>query len=336
MNTKWLNLVIAFSLCIGIPIILSGIISGGAVNDATSDVTNLFVSDQMSVQQTTSNVAISENSIKISVLTKDGDVEQMELNEYTTCVVLAEMPASFEIEALRAQAVVARTYALRRQRKNGKHDTAEVCMDPSCCQGYCTKEEYISSGGSETDYLKIKNAVEDTAYNVLIYNSELIEATYFSCSGGYTEDASEVWGEDVPYLQAIKSPGEEHAAHFTDTITFKTADFMKRLGVGSKDSSVPLLGNITYTDGNGVDEIVVCGKTLKGTEMRKLLGLRSTAFALTEVGDSVIITTRGYGHRVGMSQYGADAMAVLGNTYDQILAHYYAGTELISYTSYSD
>lgn len=264
-------------------------------------------------------ISAEEHEKRICVLLENGTVADMELDTYLTGVLLGEMPASFEEEALKAQSVVARTYAL----KNQKHDNAAVCTDSTCCQAYCGEEDYLSAGHPVVDLEKIRVAVMDTENLVLTYQGSLIDATYFSCSGGRTEDALAVWGSDVPYLQAVDSPGEEHAAHYIDTVRFSTAEFTELLQVPDTD-----IGAITYTDGGGVDTIQIGGVSYTGTQVRQLLGLRSTAFVMTSVGDTVTVTTKGYGHRVGMSQYGADAMAAAGSNYQQILAHYYPGTEL--------
>lgn len=270
------------------------------------------------------------SSEDVSVLLDDGSVTTMELSEYLTAVLLREMPAEFEIEALKAQAVVARTYTLRRLDMKPKHSNAAVCTDPGCCQGFCLPESYIRAGGNEEGVQKIFDAISATAGEVLIYDNQLIEATYFSCSGGMTEDAAAVWGSEIPYLVATESPGEEKAAHYTDTVTFTTEEFAKKLGISIPAQKGLRTENIAYTPGGGVEIIRICGQDYTGTFLRRKLGLRSTAFVLSVVGNTVTITTKGFGHRVGMSQYGADAMAVQGNTYRQILAHYYRGTELVS------
>lgn len=271
--------------------------------------------------------------ILLSVLSSSGAVAKIELDEYLTGVVLREMPADFEYEALKAQAVVARTYTLRRHQKGSKHDQADICTDSSCCQGYRDSEEYLSAGGTQADVEKISKAVKDTKDLVLTYDGELIEATYFSCSGGQTEDAKAVWGSDVPYLQSIESPGEEHAAHYTDTVTFSKENFLRLLGCNAPASSADWIGPITYTEGGGIDTIRICGVTYSGTQLRQRLGLRSTAFVITVLGNTVTVTTKGFGHRVGMSQYGADAMAVQGSSFSEILTHYYQGVTLTQYKS---
>ena len=266
-------------------------------------------------------------AVMIRVLTDSG-VQEMELNDYLTGVVLAEMPASFELEAHKAQAVVARTYTLRAASGKSKHEEAVVCTNSACCQGFVSEEDYLMGGGAEEGAAQIRGAVEETSGQVLFYEGELIEATYFSCSGGYTEDAVAVWGTDVPYLQAVASPGEEHATHYSDTVSFTREAFLEALGLKSDDAPREWIGQIRHTEGGGVDTIEICGEVFRGTELRKALGLRSAAFTLQTGADTVTITTRGYGHRVGMSQYGADAMAASGSTYEEILAHYYQGTTL--------
>ena len=262
----------------------------------------------------------------VSVLSEDG-VITMELEEYICCVVLAEMPADFEMEALKAQSVVARTYTCRRL-NNPKHDSANVCTEPSCCQAYLSCESFLENGGTQQSVEKVQAAVLDTAGQALFYGGDFIEATYFSCSGGKTEDALAVWGSDVPYLQSVSSPGEEKATHYTDTVTFSVAEFCEKLNIHSDDLYHFGIESITYTEGGGVATIDIGGKTYTGTSVRQKLGLRSTAFVMTWAGETVTVTTKGFGHRVGMSQYGAEAMAAQGADYVSILEHYYQGATL--------
>lgn len=271
---------------------------------------------------------ISSDPLTMLLTQPDGTVTEMGLDTYLTGVVLAEMPASFETEALKAQAVVARTYTLKAAETGGKHGNGSVCTDHTCCQAYIAPADY--SGGTE-NMEKIRSAVEATSGLVLTYGGQLIEATYFSCSGGSTEDAVAVWGTDYPYLRATDSPGEENAAWYTDTVTFTPDEFAQRLGQTLTGTPKSWLGFTTYTAGGGVNSMRIGNRDYKGTELRSLLGLRSTAFTVSMEADTIRITTKGYGHRVGMSQYGADAMAVAGNTFDEILAHYYKGTSLVQF-----
>ena len=268
-----------------------------------------------------------EKTVWIPVRSDDGSTAQINLEEYLVGVVLGEMPAYFETEALKAQSVVARTYTLKTVAAGGKH-TGAICTDSGCCQAYTSEEVFLETGGSWKDLEKIRNAVFSTAGEVLTYENELIEATYFSCSGGSTEDAAAVWGTDYPYLRAVSSPGEEEAAYYTDTKSFEKDVFCAALNITPSGKPESWLGRPTYTPGGGVASITVGGKDFTGTQLRSLLGLRSTALSFAVEGERIIVTTKGFGHRVGMSQYGADAMAVAGNDYTRILAHYYPGTSL--------
>ena len=262
----------------------------------------------------------------------NGTVEDMDMDSYLVGVVCAEMPASFETEALKAQSVVARTYAQKAYTTLGKHGDGSVCTRSSCCQAYLSEEDYLAQGGTQEDLEKIKAAVTATSGYVLTYGGELIEATYFSCSGGSTEDAAAVWGTDFPYLQAVSSPGEESAAHYTDTVTFTPRQFQNALGVILTGTPKSWFGTTTYTEGGGVATMMIGGEPYTGTQLRSLLNLRSTAFTVSPSEEAITITTQGYGHRVGMSQYGADAMAVTGSSYEEILSYYYQGTELTQIT----
>lgn len=255
----------------------------------------------------------------------------MDLEEYVRGVVLAEMPASFENEALKAQAVAARTYTLRVLSMGGRHTPGAICIDSYCCQAYISDADFLLETGTSLDWEKVKQAVEDTAGMVLTYNGKLIDATYFSCSGGRTEDAAAVWGSDVPYLQAVDSPGEEGASVYENEKYFSAAEFAQRLGRILDGTPDQWFGQVTKTDGNGVATMVIGGITYTGTQLRSLLGLRSTAFTVAADAKGITLITKGYGHRVGMSQYGAEAMAVQGSNYQQILAHYYRGTVIDKY-----
>lgn len=257
----------------------------------------------------------------------DGTWEETDLDAYLVGVVLAEMPASFEEEALKAQSVAARTYAWKANITGGKHGDGSVCTQSDCCQGYLSQEDYIRKNGSWENLEKVRRAVYATSGQVLTYEGQLIEATYFSCSGGSTEDAQSVWGAELPYLRSVDSPGEEAAAGFWDREVFSYDDFQKELGVTLEGEPEDWFGETTYTEGGGVASLEIGGEAYAGTLLRSKLNLRSTAFSVA-VGEQIVITTRGYGHRVGMSQYGADAMAVRGKTYREILAHYYQGTQI--------
>lgn len=286
------------------------------------------VAEQNPLPPVSTQVQEAQQAELLRVRMPDSTVQSMELEQYMVGVLLGEMPVDFEPEALKAQAVAARTLAVKSKKQGFKHDGADVCTSSGCCQAYLSEEAFLEQGGSQEALKKVRLSVSETAGEVLTYEGELIEATYFSCSGGRTEDAVAVWGTEIPYLGAKDSPGEEQATHFTDTMKLSTAEFASKLGM--RQNSVPItVDSVAYTQGGGVDKIILNGKTYTGMQMRKALGLRSTAFVIRIVGDSVTITTRGFGHRVGMSQYGAEAMAVRGSNYREILSYYYPGTELV-------
>ncbi len=331
MRCKIYEAVFALVLGIMIPACLFSVLEGRIESGQAgyAETTEVSMPEETLMFEPDTSSGVSKN--EISILFSETDTRTMELEEYLVGVILAEMPSSFELEALKAQAVVARTYALRQYQNSDKHDGAAVCINASCCQGYISPEEYIANRGTAASVDKVKDAVYGTRNIVITYQNKLIEATYFSCSGGKTEDALAVWGADVPYLQATDSPGEEKANNYVSRVTFTKEEFAERLGLKTIGPCETWVGEISYTEGNGVDSIVICGVPYSGTQLRKLLELRSTVFVITGVGDNIIITTKGFGHRVGMSQYGAEAMAAKGYKYQDILYHYYKGVNLTEY-----
>lgn len=261
------------------------------------------------------------------ILVRQGDAKvEMELEEYVVGVVLAEMPAEFEPEALKAQAVVARTFAWKAFTTGGKHADGSVCIDPGCCQGYIAPGHFLQAYGIDEELARVRFAVSASAGQVLTYQEELIEATYFSSTAGYTEDAAAVWGSSYPYLVSKESPEQVDE----ESVAFSRAYLEKALGVQLEENTDRWFTQWEYTSGEGVAAVTVGGQRFSGTLLRKKLKLRSTAFSVTVQNDAAIFRTRGYGHRVGMSQLGADAMAVSGSAYQEILSYYYTGTELKS------
>lgn len=270
----------------------------------------------------------SENTPLISVENENDNVE-MELDTYVLGVLLGEMPADFELDALKAQAVAIRTYTLRSMIRGNKHACAAVCTNSACCQAFVDPNSYA---GSEEKMEKVKQAVKETSNQVLTYQGNLIEATYFSCSGGKTEDAVAVWGTDVPYLKSVESPGEESAKNYHCTQRFGMNTFLSKLGL-PKDLHLSEEDiRIDYSAGGGVVQMHIAGNAYSGVQIRTLLELPSTALSLEIADDQIVIKTKGNGHRVGLSQYGAEAMAVSGKSYEEILAHYYLGTNLATFT----
>ena len=270
----------------------------------------------------------SKNNLRTILIEDKNGIVQMELEEYIVCVLLGEIPANFETEALKAQAVATRTYTLRRYIDNNKHETAHVCVEASCCQAYLSESKYLSLGHTYTQLEKVKAAVMQTSCQVLTFNGELIEATYFSCAGDKTESAVDVWGVEVPYLVSVESPGEENSKNYQSKVILTVEKFVDRLGL-------PYIENIqgddiivSYTAGGGVEQAIIAGEIFSGQDLRAMLDLPSTVIRIDIVDEIVKITTKGNGHRVGMSQYGAQAMAQNGKSYEEILMHYYSGVKL--------
>lgn len=265
---------------------------------------------------------------EVLVLTPDGH-ERMRMDVYLTGVLFAEMPVSFSMEALKAQAVAARTFTLRTSRSSD-HNGA-VCTDNSCCQAW--RDPDVLQEISPDAYDKVQLAISETDGVVATYQGDLIDAVYFSCSGGKTEDAADVWGGEVEYLQSVDSPGEEIAVYHNDTVSLSVSAFSEIVleKQPMADLSGPphdWIGEAAYTEGGGIDTLNIGGQVFGGTALRAMFGLRSTAFSVLITDETVQFETSGFGHRVGMSQYGAEAMARSGAEYGEILLHYYSGVTL--------
>lgn len=271
----------------------------------------------------------------ITVLT-DGGAVTMDMQEYLVGVVAAEMPASFQEEALKAQAVAARTYAMYCA-LGQKHGDAQVCTDYTCCQAWQSEEALRQKWGGNYDACsqKIRAAVEATAGQYLSYEGQPVFAAFHSSSAGATEDCGQVWNPS-PYLVSVSSPETaEDVPNFVSTVDCTPLDFRDTLLYAHPEADFTgeesgWIGEISLDGSGRVASAVLGGVSMKGTELRQLFGLRSTAFCLEYTGESFRFTVTGYGHGVGMSQYGANVMAREGGTYTGILAHYYPGTVLVS------
>ena len=271
----------------------------------------------------------------ITVLT-DGGTVTMDMQEYLVGVVAAEMPASFQDEALKAQAVAARTYAMYCA-KGQKHGEAQVCTDYACCQAWQSDEALRQKWGGDYDTYsqKIRAAVEATAGQYLSYEGQPVFAAFHSSSAGATEDCGQVWNPS-PYLVSVSSPETaEDVPNYISTVECAPLDFRDTLLYAHPEADFTgeesgWIGEIRLDGSGRVASAVLGGVSMKGTELRQLFSLRSTAFQLEYTGESFRFTVTGYGHGVGMSQYGANVMARQGETYTGILAHYYPGTVLVS------
>lgn len=272
---------------------------------------------------------------KVRVLLEDGTVDEQTMAEYLWSVVAAEMPAAFEEEALRAQAVCARTYTLWKGEKSGKHGDADVCTDSACCQAYVTREEAAERWGEQAEAYgeKIAAAVADTDGTVILYEGQPIQAVFFSSSSGATEDAQAVWGSSLPYLASVDSPEGEEVPNYRSVVTLTAEEaraLIRSAYPGADVSGTPdkWSSGVTYTASGRVAELEIGGVTLSGGAARSLFSLRSACFQVETGEDSVTFSVTGYGHGVGMSQYGANAMAKAGSSWQEILNHYYTGVTL--------
>lgn len=270
-----------------------------------------------------------------------GKVEKVDFEEYVINVVASEMPSSFEIEALKSQAVAARTYAMSKvikfeEKEPESHPKAPVC-NTTHCQVYKSKEtllEIHDVGWAKEGYEKIKKACKDTEGEMIYYKGQLImQPLFFSSSGGQTENSEDVFSDEYPYLISVSSPYEEGASHSNEKKSFEVSELESTLNSFYKDrntgkiepSNVKVLSR---TAGGRVDEIRVGECIYKGTEIRNALGLSSTLFSIEFDSEKVVFTSSGFGHGVGMSQYGANGMAKEGKDYKEILTHYYTGTDV--------
>lgn len=264
-------------------------------------------------------------SVGVVVERESQEKETVSLEEYVIGVVAAEMPAAFEEEALKAQAIASRTYIVKNMVDGAGNEVTDTVKN----QVYQNEEELKEKWGKDYDKKmeKIKEAVESTEGQVLTYNGELITAAFFSTSNGYTESSKDVWGGDYPYLQSVVSPWDKEVDRFLEEQVLSVAEVEEKLGVHlNGDNTVGTI--LSYTEGNRVAEVQFSGKRLTGKEIRTQLGLRSADFTWKQEGTDVIITTKGYGHGVGMSQYGANGMAKEGKTYKEILQYYYVGVDI--------
>lgn len=274
-----------------------------------------------------------DESQTIRVLQSDGTVETMTLADYLWGVVAAEMPASFQTEALKAQTVAARTYCFYQRAGSGdKHPGADVCTDYTCCQAFLTREQAAVGWGENarryTD--KVAQAVADTDGLLCLYNGQPIDAVFFSSSAGRTLDAAQVWGNDVPYLTAVDSPEGEEVPGWHTQVTLSLAECAAKLRekypeIVLPDDPAAWFSDLTADENGAVASVKVGDITLTGTQARSVFGLRSTHFTVEVQDGTVIFRVLGYGHGVGMSQYGANALAEEGKTFDEILKWYYTG-----------
>lgn len=274
---------------------------------------------------------------KIKLLHSDtNEVEEIDLEEYICNVVSSEMPANYELEALKAQAIVARTYTIYKV-NNPKHDNADICDKSTCCQAWISKEDRLSKWKEDSiqeNWDKIFTAVNDTKGKIITYNGEPINAFFHSNSGGTTEIASQVWGgQDFPYLQVVQTAGEEGYSQYNSKVTYTHEELIGKLKDKYNDLEINFdlddaIKILEYTESGRVKTIKFGNHNLSGVETRTILGLKSTNFEILNEEGKVSFVVKGYGHGVGMSQTGADSMAKEGKSAEDIINHFYKNVEI--------
>ncbi len=332
----WLKSVAGLLVCI---CLLFGIIWLNDEEEATEipvETEKVFVQEDQYFDKTQEETEIiSYNPVEISVFESEcGEIKKVHLEDYLVNVLAGEMPASYEPEALKAQAVAARTYIAWKRAGVGckQKDGADVCTDSMCCMAYWDEETMAEHwGDKEEAYLsKLTQAVKETAGEILLYDGEPIQAVFHASSGGFTEDAVAVWGQAFPYLQSVTSAEDAES----EAVIFSKAELAKRVNTAfptaklTKSNAEKQLKVLSVTSGGRVERMQAGKITLTGKQVRETLGLRSAAFSVEFSGDQAIFTVTGYGHGVGLSQLGAEKMAQEGAGYREILMHYYSGVEI--------
>ena len=279
------------------------------------------------------------NTIKL-LHTASGEIEELLLDEYLCGVVSAEMPASYELEALKAQAVVARTYTIFQIINNSdKHENANICDSYSCCQAWISKEERFSKweeNEREANWKKIVQAVNETAGKIITYEGQPINAFFHSNSGGVTESSVSVWGGvEYPYLKSVETSGEEGYSQYSSEVSLTKEELINKIKGTHPDIEINwdeenTIQILEYTESGRVRTIKFGNISIAGTEARTILGLKSTNFVISYQDDKIIFSVTGYGHGVGMSQTGADSLAKQGSGYEDIIKHFYIGVEIIN------
>lgn len=263
------------------------------------------------------NAKKEEVKEEIKLALKDtltGEIKNIELEDYIVGVVAGEMPASFNEEALKAQAIASRTYAMYKMKNsNGTYDL----VTDKTNQVYITEDKMKSLWQENFDYYfeKIKKAVYDTKDLIMTYNGDVILSLYFARSNGKTEDAIAVFGSNQEYLKSVESPEE----NLTSEVTISKDKFCNKLNISCDAINI---SNVLKSSSGRINSLNINGKTFKGTEIRTLFDLKSTDFDIS-IGSEIKFVTKGYGHGVGMSQYGANKLAQNGKNYEEILKHYY-------------
>lgn len=275
--------------------------------------------------------------------TNTGEIEELNIDEYLYGVVSSEMPASYEMEALKAQAIVARTYTIYQCINNStKHENADICDNYACCQAWISKEERLSKWSEEereANWDKIVQAVDETSGKIITYNGTPINAFFHSNSGGITESSVNVWGGiEYPYLKSVETSGEDGYSQYQSEVTFTKEELINKIKEKHKEIQIDFnqtncIEILEYTTSGRVKTIKFGNIQFAGTEARTILGLKSTNFTFAINDNKIIFSVIGYGHGVGMSQTGADSLAKSGSNAEEIIKHFYTDVEITEVNS---
>ena len=267
---------------------------------------------------------------------KTNEIEEVKIDDYLCNVVSAEMPADYELEALKAQAIVARTYTIYKV-QNKKHENADICDDSTCCQAWVSKENRLERWEEtkrEENWNKIQQCVNETKGKIITYNNQPINAFFHANSGGTTELPVNVWGgSGLPYLQVVQTAGEEGYTQYSSEVDLTQEELINKLKTKYEDIQIDFNNDedvkiIEHTDSNRVKTVKFGNHELSGVETRTLFGLKSTNFEIKKENNQIKFLVKGYGHGVGMSQTGANTMAKQGNNCEEIIKHFYVGIEI--------
>ena len=285
--------------------------------------------------------ALQDDAVTLQVWNGKKTVS-MTMTEYLKGVVRGEMPASFAEEALKAQAAAERTY-IYYQMKGGRkaaHPDADICTDHTCCNAWLSQKDAAAKWGDKADAYeaKIRQAVEATDGQVVLYQGAPILAAFHSSSAGVTAKSGDVWTSDLPYLASVKSPeGEDSVPNYYSVKTLSASEFCDTFRKAYPQADFPddpsrWVQNLTHNSSDRVESVTIGGVSVSGTEVRSVFGLRSACFTVDVGADGVTFHVTGYGHGVGMSQYGANELAHEGKTWREILAWYYTDTTIGTYS----
>ncbi len=340
MKNISLYIITLISICFILPAIFTNstkTVSANETNETNSKPPEQTQNETANTNQTQENTQNNNQEITIKLLHhQTGEIEEVNLETYLYNVVSAEMPATFEKEALKAQAIVARTYTMYKI-NNKKHENSDICDDSNCCQAWVSKEERLSrweESKREENWNKITESVNETKGKIITYQNQPINAFFHSNSGGTTEIPVNVWGgSNYPYLQIVQTSGEEGYTQYASEAEYTHEEILQKLKEKYQDIQIDFTKDeqiqiLEHTESGRVKTIKFGNHNISGVEARSIFGLKSNNFEIEKPEGKIKFKVKGYGHGVGMSQTGADSLAKQGQTAEQIITHFYSNVEI--------